>query len=101
MDTKRHRKRTATNDFRWIETNELCELKSLAKADFGKIADRITKAVRSAKENHDVVKDCFVIDLGQSKRKDKLVHQLEKYNDREWKSADFSFSTVKVYWKSN
>ncbi|WP_443984328.1 VG15 protein [Bifidobacterium adolescentis] len=78
-------KRTATNDFRWIETNELCELKSLAKADFGKIADRITKAVRSAKENHDVVKDCFVIDLGQSKRKDKLVHQLEKYNDREWK----------------
>lgn len=78
-------KRTATNDFRWIETNELCELKSLAKADFGKIADRITKAVRSAKENHDVVKDCFVIDLGQSKRKDKLVHQLERYNDREWK----------------
>lgn len=76
---------TATNDFRWIETNELCELKSMAKADFGKIADRITKAVRSAKENHDVVKDCFVIDLGQAKRKDKLVHQLERYNDREWK----------------
>ena len=31
------------------------------------------------------VKDCFVIDLGQSKRKDKLIHQLERYNDREWK----------------
>ncbi|OKY89455.1 MAG: hypothetical protein BHV59_02805 [Bifidobacterium sp. 56_9_plus] len=61
------------------------ELKSMAKVDFGKIADRITKAVRIAKENHDVVKDCFVIDLGQAKRKDKLVHQLEKYNDREWK----------------
>ena len=31
------------------------------------------------------VKDRFVIDLGQSKRKDKLIHQLERYNDREWK----------------
>ena len=60
-------------------------MKNQAKAELGQIAHLITKAVRIAKENHDVVKDCFVIDLGQAKRKDKLVHQLEKYNDREWK----------------
>lgn len=76
---------TATNDFRWIEQRELCELKSMTKADYGKIGDRITKAVRSAMDNHKVVKDCFVIDLGDTRRKDKLIHQLEGYNSREWK----------------
>ena len=56
----------------------------MAKADFGKIADRITKAVRSAKENHGVTKDCFVIDIGHKRLQDKLVRQLEKYNSRTW-----------------
>lgn len=74
----------STNDFRWVEQDELCELKSVAKADFGKIADRITKAVRSAKENHGVTKDCFVIDIGPKRLQDKLVRQLEKYNSRTW-----------------
>lgn len=76
---------TATNDFRWIEQRELCELKSMTKADYGKIGDRITKAVRSAMDNHKVVKDCFVTDLGDTRRKDKLINQLEGYNSREWK----------------
>ena len=73
----------------------------MAKADFGKIADRITKAVRIAKENHDVVKDCFVIDLGQAKRKDKLVHQWRNTTTANGKSAGFSSSTVKGSRKSN
>ena len=43
----------------------------------------------------------FVIDLGQAKRKDKLVHQLEKYTTANGKSAGFSSSTVKGSRKSN
>ncbi len=76
---------TPTNDFNWIEQGESFELKSLTKANFSRIADRITKSVRSAKQNHGVVKDCFVIDLGNSSRSDKLVRQLENYNRRDYK----------------
>lgn len=75
----------ATNDFLWIEEGEECELKSMTKAEYGKIADRITKAVRSANENHGVVKDCFIIDIGDVRLSDKLARQLEGYNSREWK----------------
>ncbi|MDD6461628.1 MAG: hypothetical protein PUF51_04085 [Bifidobacteriaceae bacterium] len=75
----------SSNDFKWLETGELCELKSMASSDYGHIADRISKAVRSASENHHVVKDCFVIDIGGVKASDKLLRQLGGYNSRDWK----------------
>ena len=76
---------SATNDFLWLEENEECELKSMSRADYGKIADRISRAVKSAKQNHGIVKDCFIIDIGNVKTSKKLINQLSNYNSREWK----------------
>lgn len=76
-DTERWK---STNDFRWIEQGEEFELKSMTGDKYKHIAGRISSAVRSAHENHGVIKDCFVVDIGGVEAKQKLIHQLERYN---------------------
>lgn len=45
----------------------------------------MSSAVESALLRHEIVKDCFVVDLGNVKINPKLVNQLSKYNSRIWK----------------
>lgn len=73
---------TATNDFEWLETGELCELKSMTSTKYQHIAKRISESAASAMDNHDVVKDCYVIDIGHARMSDKLASQLMAYNVR-------------------
>ena len=73
-------RRRSTNDFVWVTYNELvCELKA-TKDKYSSIKSHIQRAVTSARDNHDVVKDVFVIDLGPFRLSDKLRRQLGNYN---------------------
>lgn len=72
--------RRSTNDFVWVTYNELvCELKA-TKDKYSSIKSHIQRAVTSARDNHGVVKDVFVIDLGPFRLSDKLRRQLGNYN---------------------
>lgn len=73
---------TATNDFEWLEAGELCELKSMTSTKYQHIAKRISESAASAMDNHGVVKDCYVIDIGHARMSDKLASQLVAYNVR-------------------
>lgn len=74
--------RQSTNDFYWETNGDLvCELKSTS-AKYKQIKSLIQQAVLKARDNHGVVKDVFVIDLGPRKLSDKLRRQLGQYNDR-------------------
>ncbi len=73
---------TATNDFEWLEAGELCELKSMTSTKYQHIAKRISESAASAMDNHGVVKDCYVIDIGHARMSDKLASQLMAYNVR-------------------
>ena len=71
---------TSTNDFTWLTNGEIvCELKSTT-AKYSSIKSRIQDAVLKARDNHGVVKDVFVIDLGPRRLTDKLRTQLSRYN---------------------
>ncbi len=73
-------RRRSTNDFVWVTYNELvCELKA-TKDKYSSIKSHIQRAVTSARDNHGVVKDVFVIDLGPFRLSDKLRRQLGNYN---------------------
>lgn len=73
-------RRRSTNDFVWVTYNELvCELKA-TKDKYSSIKSHIQRAVTSARDNHGVVKDIFVIDLGPFRLSDKLRRQLGNYN---------------------
>lgn len=73
-------RRRSTNDFVWVTYNELvCELK-VTKDKYSSIKSHIQRAVTSARDNHGVVKDVFVIDLGPFRLSDKLRRQLGNYN---------------------
>lgn len=72
--------RRSTNDFVWVTYNELvCELKA-TKDKYSSIKSHIQRSVTSARDNHGVVKDVFVIDLGPFRLSDKLRRQLGNYN---------------------
>ncbi|MDP9806323.1 hypothetical protein J2S70_000905 [Trueperella bonasi] len=72
----------STNDFIWINLDEeVCELKSIT-AKYSSIKDAIQKAVLRARDNHQVVKDFFIIDLGMKSASEKLRRQLALYNKR-------------------
>lgn len=72
--------RRSTNDFVWLTHDELvCELKS-TKTKYQSIKGHIRDAVISARDNHGVVKDVFMIDLGTYRLTDKLRNQLSRYN---------------------
>lgn len=74
--------RKSTNDFYWETNNSIaCELKSTS-AKYRSIRAHIQSAVISARDNHGVVKDVFVVDLGRRKLSDKLRKQLSLYNQR-------------------
>lgn len=71
---------TSTNDFTWLTNGEIvCELKSTT-AKYSSIKSHIQDAVLKARDNHGVVKDVFVIDLGPRRLTDKLRTQLSRYN---------------------
>ncbi|MDK8601797.1 hypothetical protein QP858_04880 [Trueperella bernardiae] len=54
----------STNDFVWLDNgNEVCELKCTT-AKYSSIKANIQSSVVKARENHGVVKDFFVVDLG-------------------------------------
>ncbi|MFC6353925.1 hypothetical protein ACFP6B_08505 [Rothia nasimurium] len=69
------------NDFHWVEKGyQPTELKS-SKNQYGTIANRIRKAVGGAKKHEfKVVKENFVIDLGEYHLTPKLYNQLRNYN---------------------
>lgn len=72
----------STNDFYWETNGDLaCELKS-SSAKYKPIKSLIQHAVLKARDNHGVVKDVFVIDLGARKMSVKLRQQLSQYNKR-------------------
>lgn len=72
--------RRSTNDFVWLTRGEtVCELKCTA-TKYSSIRGHIQKAVLSARDNHGVVKDVFVIDLGPYRLSEKLRRQLSRYN---------------------
>jgi len=74
--------RKSTNDFYWETNNSIaCELKSTS-TKYRTIRIHIQDAVINARDNHGVVKDVFVIDLGQRKLSSKLRKQLSLYNQR-------------------
>ena len=72
----------STNDFYWLTNDGLeCVLKS-TRAKYKSIKAHIQGAVLGARDNHGVIKDVFVIDLGTHKVSDKLRQQLAQYNQR-------------------
>lgn len=71
----------STNDFHWEDRHTDAELKSMATLKYGRIADRISDAVRKA-HTHGVTKDVFIIDLGETKIPAKLETQLAGYNQK-------------------
>lgn len=74
--------RKSTNDFYWETNNSIaCELKSTS-TKYRTIRVHIQDAVINARDNHGVVKDVFVIDLGKRKLSGKLRKQLSLYNQR-------------------
>lgn len=74
--------RKSTNDFYWETNNSIaCELKSTS-TKYRTIRIHIQDAVIKARDNHGVVKDVFVIDLGKRKLSSKLRKHLSLYNQR-------------------
>ena len=72
----------STNDFYWLTNDGIeCVLKS-TRAKYKSIKAHIQGAVLGARDNHGVIKDVFVIDLGTHKVSDKLRQQLAQYNQR-------------------
>ncbi|WP_311777799.1 hypothetical protein [Trueperella abortisuis] len=72
----------STNDFVWLDNgNEVCELKCTT-AKYSSIKANIQSSVVKARENHGVVKDFFVVDLGTRALTPKLRGQLQRYNAR-------------------
>lgn len=73
----------STNDFIWYRGDEsvFAELKSMHTTKYRNIAARISDAVEKA-EAQDVIKDVFIIDLGDSKLKPKELYQYSLYNAR-------------------
>ncbi|MDY5151345.1 hypothetical protein R6G85_02435 [Actinotignum urinale] len=74
--------RKSTNDFVWLDLDsEICELK-VTSAKYSTIKSHIKSSVIKARDNHEVTKDFFVIDLGDKELTSKLRNQLSKYNAR-------------------
>lgn len=74
--------RISSNDFIWLNHNsEIFELKS-PTAKYSSVKQHIKEAVTDARDNHSVVKENFMIDLGDQKLDGKLRDQLSKYNQR-------------------
>jgi hypothetical protein len=72
----------STNDFVWVELDsEKWEMKSPA-AKYRTIRDRIKDSIIAASA-HGVVKDRFLIDIGDIPLRPALRHQLEQYNQRQ------------------
>lgn len=72
-----------TNDFYWLEMGSIpTELKSFepdSKVDYGSIVDKITPAVsRAIKQN--VIKENFIIDIGERRLRDGVLKKLENFN---------------------
>ncbi|WP_101616230.1 hypothetical protein [Bifidobacterium margollesii] len=78
-----------TNDFLWLDTNFEVEVKSTQsrKPDYSKISRLISNAVASAARQN-VVKDSFIIDLGEYKTPEKLFNQLSEYNQKHMVSPE-------------
>ncbi len=70
-----------THDFEWV-SNEglLVELKS-TKNRYSTMADRISDSVKKAYENHGVVKENFVLDIGDFRPSAKTLSQLARFNN--------------------
>ena len=77
----RNEGRKSTNDFFWDTRNKVAVEMKATKSKYSTIASAISDAVESARA-HDVVKDIFIVDLGEKTLSSKLIDQLEKYNLR-------------------
>lgn len=79
---------TPTNDFYWVEKDYTATELKAAKNRYSTISTRIKDAVSKARNHSDpVVKENFIIDLGNIKMDDKLRHQLGTYNLRNPKNT--------------
>lgn len=88
---------TSTNDFLWKDHPGgpvKAELKSLGSTDYSKATGRIAPAVTSAAK-HDVVKDTFILDYGDTALPDKVVNQLSRYNINHQKNPE---AQIKELW---
>ena len=75
-DVREHR---PTNDFHWEEQSIDVEIKSMSSTKYKSIARRINDSVTKASEKN-VVKENYIIDLGQATPPDKLLRRLALYN---------------------
>ena len=70
----------STNDFRWERFgNSAFEVKT-TKAKYSTIRGRIYSSVKAARENHAVIKDRFLVDLGAEPLTEELRQELSQYN---------------------
>lgn len=73
--------RKPTSDFIWLDNgNEITEQKSTSST-YKKIKGRIQGNVEAATKQG-IVKDVYIIDIGQAKLRDKVRRQLSEYNIR-------------------
>ncbi|MFD5599186.1 hypothetical protein ACFWHR_03925 [Leucobacter sp. NPDC058333] len=80
---RRNADRTSSNDFRWTSRGDVeVEVKRPERASYDAVKRLIRDAVYSARENHGVVKDRFIVDLDDRPLTEKLRRQLEVYNLR-------------------
>lgn len=80
IDWIRPNNSVSANDFLWLNRGSVkVEMKS-PKAKYTTIRGRIHDAVKSARVNHGVVKDSFLVDIGGERLTPELAKELQQYN---------------------
>lgn len=88
----------ATNDFIWVNNGNLpFELKSMGSTTYKSIVGRISTAANSAREKSNVVKENFIIDIGDKKLKESDMKKLANFNNRKREGEPIILKHLYIY----